>query len=116
MGQIAPECLKKFREIVDSCLRDEGIQRPTMSDVAWGLEFAMQLHDEAERNKISGGDWIGIVGCHTMLSPVTDDDVFSVSKSSGTSTMESGRSGNSYAAEGVGSENVFSQIVDPKGR
>ncbi|GFS30505.1 malectin/receptor-like protein kinase family protein [Actinidia rufa] len=117
MGQIAPECLRKFGEIVDSCLRDEGIQRPTMSDVVWGLEFAIQLQDAAERNKISGGDWIGIVGCHTMLSPATDDDVFSGSKSSGTSTLESGRrSENSYAAEGVGSENVFSQIVDPKGR
>ncbi|GFS30507.1 malectin/receptor-like protein kinase family protein [Actinidia rufa] len=44
-GQIAPECLRKFGEIVDSCLHDKGIQRPTMSDVVWGLEFAMQLQD-----------------------------------------------------------------------
>ena len=30
-----------------------------MSDVMWGLEFAMQLQDAAERNKVNDGDWIG---------------------------------------------------------
>ena len=41
--EVAPECLKKFGEIVDSCLCNDGIERPAMSDLVWALEFALQL-------------------------------------------------------------------------
>lgn len=49
-GEIAPDCLKKFGEIAESCVRDEAIERPTMSDVVWSLEFALQLQETAEKN------------------------------------------------------------------
>ncbi|XVF20788.1 hypothetical protein REPUB_Repub12eG0033400 [Reevesia pubescens] len=49
-GEIAPECLKKFCEIAESCVSDEAIERPTMSDVVWSLEFALQLQETAEKN------------------------------------------------------------------
>ncbi|KAL4652772.1 hypothetical protein ACB092_01G255300 [Castanea dentata] len=44
-GKIAPECLKKFGEIAVNCLLDDGIKRPSMNDVVWGLEFALQLQE-----------------------------------------------------------------------
>ncbi|PKI30909.1 hypothetical protein CRG98_048700, partial [Punica granatum] len=47
-GRIAPECVKKFTEIAMSCLQDEGALRPSMNDVVWGLEFALQLQENAE--------------------------------------------------------------------
>ena len=47
---LAPECLKKFGEIADSCLRNDGIERPAMSDGVRALEFALQLQETAERN------------------------------------------------------------------
>ncbi|OMP10210.1 hypothetical protein COLO4_04715 [Corchorus olitorius] len=49
-GKIAFECLEKFGEIAESCVRDEAIERPTMSDIVGMLEFALQLQKTAEKN------------------------------------------------------------------
>ncbi|PNX93527.1 receptor-like protein kinase FERONIA-like protein [Trifolium pratense] len=46
---IAPECLRKFGEIANSCLLDDGTMRPSMNDVVWMLEFALQLQESAEQ-------------------------------------------------------------------
>ncbi|XP_021739420.1 receptor-like protein kinase FERONIA [Chenopodium quinoa] len=54
-GQIAPESLRKFGEIANMCVRDRGIERPSMGDVVWGLEFALQLQETAEDNNIANG-------------------------------------------------------------
>ncbi|KAF5810268.1 putative protein kinase RLK-Pelle-CrRLK1L-1 family [Helianthus annuus] len=48
-SEIAPKCLMKFGEVAYSCLKEEGIARPTMDDVIWGLEFALQLQEDAEK-------------------------------------------------------------------
>ncbi|KAK3409355.1 hypothetical protein EUGRSUZ_J01484 [Eucalyptus grandis] len=47
-GAIALECLNKFCEIAMSCLQDEGAKRPSMNDVVWGLNFALQLQVSTE--------------------------------------------------------------------
>ncbi|KAF5791931.1 putative protein kinase RLK-Pelle-CrRLK1L-1 family [Helianthus annuus] len=47
-GEIAPRCLMKFGETAISCLKHEGIARPTMDEVIWGLELALQLQEDAE--------------------------------------------------------------------
>ena len=47
-GKIAPECLKKFTEVAMSCLLDEGTERPSMSDIVWSIEFALQLHESGK--------------------------------------------------------------------
>ncbi|KAI9185502.1 hypothetical protein LWI28_007956 [Acer negundo] len=65
-GKIAPQCLKKFCDVAMNCLDDEGIKRPSMSDVVWGLEFALQLQQEYD--KLSGGAGNGI------CVPHLDDD------------------------------------------
>ncbi|GAB4841789.1 hypothetical protein Ancab_022513 [Ancistrocladus abbreviatus] len=44
-GSIKPECLKKFVETAQKCLSDQGIDRPSMSDLLWNLEFALQLQE-----------------------------------------------------------------------
>ncbi|KAL7232198.1 hypothetical protein ACSBR2_010260 [Camellia fascicularis] len=125
-GQIVPDCLKKFGEIFESCLRDTGIERPTMGDVIWSLEFALQLQEIAERN-INGGD--GLMSHSDPLLParktMTDDDddmLFSGTQSNGTGTgismVESGaRSDNSFGSHGLESQTVvFSEIMNPNGR
>lgn len=40
----SPESLKKFGEIAEKCLADEGRNRPTMGEVLWHLEYVLQLH------------------------------------------------------------------------
>ncbi|KAL3719410.1 hypothetical protein ACJRO7_004381 [Eucalyptus globulus] len=47
-GAIALECLNKFCDIARSCLQDEGAKRPSMNDVVWGLNFALQLQVSTE--------------------------------------------------------------------
>ncbi|KAI3777025.1 hypothetical protein L1987_46818 [Smallanthus sonchifolius] len=48
-GEIAPGCLMKFGEVASSCLHDEGGERPAMEEVVWGLEFALELQEAAEK-------------------------------------------------------------------
>ncbi|KAM3698979.1 hypothetical protein ACJW31_06G227600 [Castanea mollissima] len=47
-NKIASECLKVYMELAESCVRDHGIQRPTMNDVMEKLEFAFELQENAE--------------------------------------------------------------------
>ena len=127
----APECLKKFGEIADSCVRDKGIERPPMSDVVWALEFALQLQETAERNsQINSGDevYIGRVGIKpdgSQPSPITvtcggattSDNNGLVSVSSSSSTVTSGLSTSRMSVPSFDHVRwVFSEIDDPKGR
>ncbi|PRQ44672.1 putative protein kinase RLK-Pelle-CrRLK1L-1 family [Rosa chinensis] len=49
-GKIATECLNKFTEVAISCMHDNGIERPSMTDVVRDLELALQLQQRAEGN------------------------------------------------------------------
>ncbi|XP_030948926.1 receptor-like protein kinase FERONIA [Quercus lobata] len=49
-GEIEPECLKKFGEIVENCLLDNGTKRPSMNDVVGGLELVLELQESAEKD------------------------------------------------------------------
>ncbi|XP_024637902.2 probable receptor-like protein kinase At2g23200 [Medicago truncatula] len=42
-GQIDPNSLRKFSEIVEKCLQDDGCDRPSMGNVLWDLEYSLQL-------------------------------------------------------------------------
>ena len=47
-GKIAPECFKVYVEVAENCVRDQGIERPTMNDVMERLEFALELQQNAD--------------------------------------------------------------------
>ncbi|KAF2308234.1 hypothetical protein GH714_037895 [Hevea brasiliensis] len=46
-GHINPNSLRKFGEIAEKCMQIEGANRPTMLDVCWDLEYALQLQQTA---------------------------------------------------------------------
>ncbi|KAK2366029.1 receptor protein kinase HERK [Trifolium repens] len=51
--QINQNSLRIFSEIVEKCLQDDGCDRPTMVDVLWDLEYALQLHREPNEDSSS---------------------------------------------------------------
>ncbi|KAJ0099116.1 hypothetical protein Patl1_21667 [Pistacia atlantica] len=47
---IGPESLKKFGEVAVSCLHEDRNKRPSMSEVVYGLEFALQLQKSEDKD------------------------------------------------------------------
>ncbi|CAN6714655.1 unnamed protein product [Malus baccata var. baccata] len=51
MGQVAPDCLRKFMNIAVRCVRRTGAERPTMGEVQVELECALELQESADAVK-----------------------------------------------------------------
>ncbi|KAL1809594.1 hypothetical protein ACET3Z_026584 [Daucus carota] len=96
VGQITVESLNKFGEVGYNCLRDHGIDRPTMSDVVSGLESALQLQKTCE-----------MLDHDNLLST----NIVAKATSGEASTSSTGSDG---FKSGVGS--VFSDILNPNAR
>ncbi|KAK1360723.1 hypothetical protein POM88_045197 [Heracleum sosnowskyi] len=100
--------LKKFGETAEKCLADYGVDRPSMGDVLWNLEYALQLEEtssalmEPEDNSTN----------HIPGIPMTPLEPFDNS----VSMIEGGNSGTDDDAEDGATSAVFSQLVNPRGR
>ncbi|GFZ19000.1 malectin/receptor-like protein kinase family protein [Actinidia rufa] len=119
--EITPECLKKFGEIAVSCLHDEGIKRPSMSDVVWSLEFALQLQEIAIDGTTPGGDQEGFKDHDALIFNGKDDEMVEnggqISSNGVTMTSNSGTTfTSSFSGDRMSSGLVFSEIMEPRAR
>ncbi|KAK3199159.1 hypothetical protein Dsin_022574 [Dipteronia sinensis] len=107
-GKVNPASLKKFGETAEKCLAEYGVDRPSMGDVLWNLEYALQLEEtssalmEPEDNSTNHIPGIQL----TPLEPF-DNSV---------SMIDGGNSGTDDDGEDVATSAVFSQLVNPRGR
>lgn len=51
VDHINPNSLRIFGEVVEKCLRANGADRPTMLDVLWDLEYALQMQQNKVRRE-----------------------------------------------------------------
>lgn len=91
LEDIKPEFLLKFGDIAEKCLAESGVDRPTMGDILWNLESALQQYVNDER-------------------PPTDNNVEDNPTSTSISTTEFSMGGMSDL-DGISMSKVFSEMV-----
>ncbi|PNY16726.1 receptor-like protein kinase ANXUR2-like protein [Trifolium pratense] len=111
-GKIKPESLNKFADTAEKCLSDSGLDRPSMNDLLWNLEFALNLQendgtsssthnnsariDESDFEEVNLNQRNDMAAHYKNLSLGSEHD------------LSHDSAGNSSA--------IFSQIGNPKGR
>ncbi|KAK7291712.1 hypothetical protein RIF29_07079 [Crotalaria pallida] len=97
-GKINPHCLKTFVETAEKCVADCGLDRPSMNDVLWKLEFALQLQENPNGGKDAAKE--------------KANNAYASHNS--TSDIEEGIAGSEV--DDSSSSAIYSQIVNPRGR
>lgn len=108
-GKIRPDSLRKFGETAEKCLADYGVDRPSMGDVLWNLEYALQLQEAV----VQGDPEENSTNMIGELSPQVNN--FNQDASVSTSAVQFEASGVDDLS-GVSMSRVFSQLVKSEGR
>ncbi|XP_052206430.1 receptor-like protein kinase THESEUS 1 [Diospyros lotus] len=105
VGKVSPASLKKFGETAEKCLAEHGVDRPSMGDVLWNLEYALQLEETSSALMEPEDNSTNHI---TGISLTTLDNSVSV--------VDGATSGTDDDAEDGTTSAVFSQLVNPRGR
>ncbi|XVF46445.1 hypothetical protein PTKIN_Ptkin03bG0027400 [Pterospermum kingtungense] len=106
-GTIKPDSLRKFGETAEKCLADFGVDRPSMGDVLWNLEYALQLQEAV----VQGDPEENSTNMIGELSPQISD--FSQLDPTASSQIEMSSADD---LSSVSMSRVFSQLVKSEGR
>nr|XP_010926938.1 probable receptor-like protein kinase At1g30570 [Elaeis guineensis] len=118
-GDYSLESLKKFGEIAEKCLADEGKNRPTMGEVLWHLEYVLQLHEAYKRSgdqESLGSSELGFADLSFSLPHVTEQVDDACSKPSNIKENAIEPIGEEHCSEDTIGVVDFSQLVNPQGR
>ncbi|KAK9077519.1 hypothetical protein SSX86_005856 [Deinandra increscens subsp. villosa] len=107
VGKVNPASLKKYGETAEKCLAEYGVDRPSMGDVLWNLEYAFQLEEtsalvqpeDSSMNHIQGIE-LGQFGQFDNSMSMINGDKF--------------RADNE--GENAATSGAFSQLLHPRGR
>ncbi|THU68245.1 hypothetical protein C4D60_Mb08t01890 [Musa balbisiana] len=98
---VSPDSLQKFSGTAEKCLAEHGIDRPSIGDVLWNLEYSLQLQ-ETFSGVVGDGSSSNCIPDLREWIPQVDIAQHDVSFSSD--------------ATDVATSRVFSQLMNPKGR
>ncbi|XP_010520290.1 PREDICTED: receptor-like protein kinase HERK 1 isoform X2 [Tarenaya hassleriana] len=111
-GKIKPDSLRKFGETAEKCLADFGVDRPSMGDVLWNLEYALQLQEAAMDGDPEEDNSTNMIGeLPPQINNFRHGDTSSNVQAEG-QFEES----NMDDISGVSMSKVFSQLVKSEGR
>ncbi|KAL7107058.1 hypothetical protein ACP275_06G030200 [Erythranthe tilingii] len=104
VDEIKPSSLKKFGETAEKCLAEYGVDRPTMGDVLWNLEYAYQLQTN-ERKREHGIDADAGSEAAAPPPPMVVP-----------AWRDGGDPGSDDGTSDISSSRVFSQLITNEGR
>ncbi|KAK3137431.1 hypothetical protein QOZ80_5BG0452170 [Eleusine coracana subsp. coracana] len=103
-GTIRPEALRKYGETVEKCLAEYGVERPTMGDVLWNLEFVLQLQE--------AGPDISNIDSMNQISELPSN----AKRVSSLEISTAGESCTNVDYTDMSTSNAFSQLINAEGR
>ncbi|PHU27491.1 hypothetical protein BC332_05823 [Capsicum chinense] len=119
-GFIVWKCLSKFAELAYHCLREQGVQRPSMGDIVKTLEFALQLQEGADNRRHHDVEGcilpVGPSFTLTMYGHANTTEIFSDLSEVDKKLTSNGISMSISRSAKLKNVTIFSEIVNPLGR
>nr|XP_043631401.1 receptor-like protein kinase THESEUS 1 [Erigeron canadensis] len=79
IGRVNLESLRKFGETAQKCLNENGNERPSMGDVLWNLEYALQLQEASYGYADDADSMRGISDIPDRIPDVESVDIETIS-------------------------------------
>ncbi|XP_043699043.1 receptor-like protein kinase HERK 1 [Telopea speciosissima] len=107
-GKIRPDSLRKFAETAEKCLAEYGVDRPTMGNVLFNLEYALQLQDTTTQDETDENSTNQIGELSPMVNHISNEETSLIAEHLESSQVDD--------FSGVSMSKVFSQLVKAEGR